>query len=105
MEQSIIADGSKRKLGLDPVVAMSLAGALLFFLISGAVAYFNLRTLRDNNQKIVHSQRKSSFRSTNCFLARKMPKRGSVDFYLRITKNIWHLTILALLAIPPRLDS
>ena len=56
MKQSFVADGSKRELGLDPVVALSLAGALVFFLISGAVAYFNLRTLRDNNQKIVHSQ-------------------------------------------------
>ena len=45
MKQSIIADGSKQRLGLDPVVALSLAGALVFFLISGAVAYFNLQNL------------------------------------------------------------
>ena len=48
-------DISKRRLGLDPVVALSLAGAVVFFLISGAVAYFNLQTLRDDNQRIVHS--------------------------------------------------
>ncbi|PYE42950.1 signal transduction histidine kinase [Rhizobium sp. PP-F2F-G20b] len=46
---------SSLKLGLDPVVAFSLAGALVFFLISGAVAYLNLHTLRDNNDKIVHT--------------------------------------------------
>jgi signal transduction histidine kinase/CheY-like chemotaxis protein/CHASE3 domain sensor protein len=55
MKQNLMPDGSKQRLGLDPVVALSLAGALVFFLISGAIAYFNLQTLRDNNQKIVHS--------------------------------------------------
>ena len=44
-----------RKLGLDPVVAFTLAGALVFFLISGAVAYLNLHTLRANNERIIHS--------------------------------------------------
>jgi CheY-like chemotaxis protein/CHASE3 domain sensor protein len=55
MKQKPAAYISERKLGLDPVVAFSLAGALLFFLVSGAVAYFNLTTLREDNQKIVHS--------------------------------------------------
>jgi CheY-like chemotaxis protein/signal transduction histidine kinase/CHASE3 domain sensor protein len=43
------------KLGLDPVVAFSLAGAIVFFLISGAIAYLNLQTLRQNNERIVHT--------------------------------------------------
>ena len=55
MKRSIIADGSKLKFGLDTGIALGLAGAVVFFLISGGVAYFNLRTLRDDNQKIVHS--------------------------------------------------
>ncbi|TCM53158.1 signal transduction histidine kinase [Rhizobium sp. PP-F2F-G48] len=46
---------SSLKLGLDPVVAFSLAGALVFFLISGAIAYLNLHTLRVNNDRIVHT--------------------------------------------------
>jgi signal transduction histidine kinase/CheY-like chemotaxis protein/CHASE3 domain sensor protein len=45
-----------QKSGMDPGVALSLAGAILFFLISGAVAYNNLQTLRDDSQKLVHSQ-------------------------------------------------
>ena len=44
-----------RKLGLDPVIAFTLAGAVLFFLASGGVAWLNLQTLRENNEKIVHS--------------------------------------------------
>ncbi|KQS75608.1 histidine kinase [Rhizobium sp. Leaf384] len=46
---------SSVKLGLDPVVAFSLAGALVFFMISGAIAYLNLHTLRVNNNRIVHT--------------------------------------------------
>jgi CheY-like chemotaxis protein/CHASE3 domain sensor protein len=46
---------SNRSLGLDPVVAFSLAGALVFFIVSGAIAYLNLQTLRDDNDKIIHS--------------------------------------------------
>jgi CheY-like chemotaxis protein/CHASE3 domain sensor protein len=44
-----------RKSGLDPLVAFGLAAVLVFFLISGAVAYLNVRTLREDNQLIVHS--------------------------------------------------
>jgi len=46
---------SGRSLGLDPIVASSLAGAIIFFVLSGAVAYFNLQTLRSNNDRVVHS--------------------------------------------------
>ncbi|MGA1834325.1 response regulator [Rhizobium wenxiniae] len=46
---------TRRGLGLDPVVGFSLAGAIVFFLISGAFAYINLKTLRENTEAIVHS--------------------------------------------------
>jgi signal transduction histidine kinase/CheY-like chemotaxis protein/CHASE3 domain sensor protein len=35
--------------------ALGLAAVLAFFVVSGAVAYLNIQTLRENNQKIVHS--------------------------------------------------
>jgi signal transduction histidine kinase/CheY-like chemotaxis protein/CHASE3 domain sensor protein len=41
--------------GLDPAVAIGLMCVLVFFAISGVVAYLNLQTLRDDNQKIIHS--------------------------------------------------
>ncbi len=44
-----------RKLGLDPIISLSLAAVLLFLALSGFVAYLNLRTLRADNQKIIHS--------------------------------------------------
>jgi CheY-like chemotaxis protein/signal transduction histidine kinase/CHASE3 domain sensor protein len=55
MKQNKIPDNRGQGLGLDPVVAFGLAGAIVFFLISGVIAYFNLHTLRDDNQRIVHS--------------------------------------------------
>jgi signal transduction histidine kinase/DNA-binding response OmpR family regulator/CHASE3 domain sensor protein len=45
----------KQRSGLEPLAALSLAGVILFLLISGAIAYFNLQTLRDDNQKTIHS--------------------------------------------------
>ena len=54
MKQSAAAASGQRR-GLDPVVALSLGVVLFFFIVTGLVAYFNLRTLRENNQKIVHS--------------------------------------------------
>lgn len=44
-----------QKSGLDAVVALGLAGVLFFFTISAFVAYQNLRTLQEDNQKILHS--------------------------------------------------
>jgi CheY-like chemotaxis protein/signal transduction histidine kinase/CHASE3 domain sensor protein len=55
MNQRLSPQGFERRLGLDPVVAFSLAIAFVFFLASGAVAYFNLKTLRENTDRIIHS--------------------------------------------------
>lgn len=44
-----------RGLGLDPAVAISLLGAIVFFVLSGTVAYLNLQILKENSQKIFHS--------------------------------------------------
>jgi CHASE3 domain sensor protein len=103
MKQSIIAGGSKRELGLDPVVALSLAGAFLFFLISGAVAYFNLRTLRDNNQKIVHSQ-EVIMALGELFSSAQDAETGQRGFLLTNNEKYLEPYKSALLAIPPRLD-
>jgi len=46
---------STRTLGLDPIVAFGLAGAIMFFVVSAAIAYSNLQTLRANNDRVVHS--------------------------------------------------
>jgi signal transduction histidine kinase/DNA-binding response OmpR family regulator/CHASE3 domain sensor protein len=55
MKSSQTTGTATSRLGLDPVVALSLLGALVFFVISGIVAFLNLQTLRDNNDRIVHT--------------------------------------------------
>ncbi|AXV17781.1 histidine kinase (plasmid) [Neorhizobium sp. SOG26] len=48
-------DDPKRTLGLDPAVALGLAGAIIFFLISGFLSYLNLRALEEGNERIVRT--------------------------------------------------
>src|ERR1700754_1462306 len=57
--RSLMKEGSgvqslARRSGLDAVVALGLAGLLFFFTISAYVAYRNLQTLQEDNQKILH---------------------------------------------------
>lgn len=44
-----------RSLGLDPGVALGLAGALIFFVVSGSIAFLNLQALADGNQRIIQT--------------------------------------------------
>ena len=44
-----------QKLGLDLTAGLGLIGVLIFFVLSGLVAYFNIQTLQEDNGKIVHS--------------------------------------------------
>ena len=50
------AANSIKKTDLDPLVAFGLIGVLLFFVISGTLAYVNLHTLREDTQKLSRSQ-------------------------------------------------
>jgi CheY-like chemotaxis protein/signal transduction histidine kinase/CHASE3 domain sensor protein len=55
MNQPSSSAASKQRSGLDPAVALGLATVFIFFIVSGFVAYRNLQTLSEDNQKIVHS--------------------------------------------------
>src|ERR1700759_1660774 len=46
---------SRRISGLDPFTVLGLGVALVFFVLSGLIAYLNLETLRQDNERIVHS--------------------------------------------------
>lgn len=48
---------SRRTLGLDPAVAIGLAAAVIFFLVSGGIAYLNLQALKEGNERIVQTHR------------------------------------------------
>jgi signal transduction histidine kinase/DNA-binding response OmpR family regulator/CHASE3 domain sensor protein len=55
MKQKPAPTAPTRKSGMDPLVSFGLAAVFVFFLISGGIAYLNIRTLWDDNQKIIHS--------------------------------------------------
>jgi signal transduction histidine kinase/DNA-binding response OmpR family regulator/CHASE3 domain sensor protein len=55
MKEGFGVESLARRSGLDAVVALGLAGLLFFFTISAYVAYRNLQTLQEDNQKILHS--------------------------------------------------
>lgn len=55
MNRTIMPKLSKHTLGLDPAVAFGLSGAIVFFLISGFVAYLNLQSLREGSDRIIRT--------------------------------------------------
>ncbi|WP_420963128.1 response regulator [Brucella sp. IR073] len=50
-----MAQISKRSLNLDPAVAIGLAGAIVFFIVSGFVSYLNLQALREGNAAVIQT--------------------------------------------------
>jgi len=55
MKNTPALSAPRRNSGLDPLVSFGLAAVFVFFLFSGGLAYFNIRTLMEDNQMIVHS--------------------------------------------------
>jgi CheY-like chemotaxis protein/signal transduction histidine kinase/CHASE3 domain sensor protein len=96
-------DFSKRTLGLDPPVALGLAAALVFFLISGAVAYFNLQTLREGNQSITYSHDVIVALDELLSMAQDA-ETGQRGFLLTNDERYLDPYEAALRAIPPKLD-
>lgn len=48
---------STRRLGLDPMVAMSLAGVFVFFVLSTLVALYTTQLLRTNNNSVIETHK------------------------------------------------
>ena len=82
---------------------MGLAGAVVFFLISGGVAYFNLRTLRDDNQKIVHSHEVITTLD-ELLSGAQNAETGQRGYLLTNNEKYLEPYNAALIEIPPKLD-
>jgi signal transduction histidine kinase/DNA-binding response OmpR family regulator/CHASE3 domain sensor protein len=94
---------SGRVWGLDPVVAVGLVIVFLFFLVSGVIAYSNVRTLRDDNQQILHSVHVLS--NLNQLLSSAQDaETGQRGFLLTGDDKYLGPYNLALTALPSRLD-
>lgn len=55
MKQSAMPEVTRRTLGLDTMVAFSLLGALVFFVISAAAAFYNLQALSDGSRRVTQT--------------------------------------------------
>jgi CheY-like chemotaxis protein/signal transduction histidine kinase/CHASE3 domain sensor protein len=92
-----------RKSGLDPFVALGLGAALVFFLVSGWVAYLNIQTLREDNQKIVHSHQVIT--TLDGLLSTvKDAETGQRGFLLTNDEHYLEPYNAALLSVTPQLD-
>ena len=57
MTPSLPRSTAFRLQGMDKRTSLALVSVIVFFVVSGFVAYQNVRTIRDNNQKVIQSQR------------------------------------------------
>ncbi|MCY1667178.1 response regulator [Rhizobium sp. SL86] len=57
MHRKGAAANTKGTLGLEPFVAISLAVALLFFILSTAVAVYTTQLLRESNERVIQTHR------------------------------------------------
>jgi len=56
MQSSQSGAALARELSMDKRTAFALAAVIAFFVVSGLIAFLNIRTIREDNQKVVHSQ-------------------------------------------------
>ena len=103
MKHDEVLGNFKRAMGLDTTIALGLIGAVVFFLLSGALAYFNLQTLRVDNQKIIQSHEVITTLD-ELLSGTQDAETGQRGFLL--TKNEKYLEPYnaALMAIPLRID-
>jgi CheY-like chemotaxis protein/signal transduction histidine kinase/CHASE3 domain sensor protein len=103
MKKAVSAGGWSQGLGLDLTVGVALVGVLIFFVISGLVAYFNLETLREDNAKIVHSHQVIA--ALDALLsAAQDAETGQRGFLLTGNDKYLDPYNAALAAIPPKIN-
>ncbi|MER2633123.1 MAG: CHASE3 domain-containing protein, partial [Rhizobiaceae bacterium] len=94
---------SRSLLGLDPAVALGLAGAIVFFLVSGAVAFLNLQSVREGNALVVQTHR--TIVALDQMLSNLQDaETGQRGFLLTGDERYLEPYEAALRAIPPKLD-
>ena len=56
MHPSTPSTAAPRKLNMDKWTSFALGAVIVFFVVSGLIAFLNIRTIKEDNQKVVHSQ-------------------------------------------------
>jgi CheY-like chemotaxis protein/signal transduction histidine kinase/CHASE3 domain sensor protein len=103
MNQMAAVTTPTRKSGMEPLVSLGLAAVLVFFLISGWVAYLNIETLREDNLRIVHSQQVITTLD-NLLSTVQDAETGQRGFLLTNDEHYLEPYNAALLAVTPQLD-
>ena len=103
MNRRAMPKTSKFALGLDTGVAFGLAGAFLFFIVSGFVAYLYLQALREGNENVVQTH--SSIVAFDELLSQVQDaETGQRGFLLTRDERYLAPYNAALRAIPVKLD-
>jgi signal transduction histidine kinase/DNA-binding response OmpR family regulator/CHASE3 domain sensor protein len=103
MKKPSSPDSSVTGLGLDPVVAISLAVAVIFFVISGAVAYFNFEAIRVGNENIAQSHR-AIIALDELLSSVQDAETGQRGFIITNHEKYLEPYHSALITMPPKLD-
>ncbi|MDR3461283.1 MAG: response regulator [Beijerinckiaceae bacterium] len=103
MKQTPTFNPPTRKSGVDPLVAFGLAVVFVFFIVSGGIAYLNVRTLWEDNQMIVHSHQVIAILD-GLLSTVKDAETGQRGYLLTDNERYLEPYNAALLAIPSQLD-
>jgi CheY-like chemotaxis protein/signal transduction histidine kinase/CHASE3 domain sensor protein len=89
---------------MDQRTSIALAAVIVFFVVSGALAYLNIRTIRDGNQKVIQSQQTVTALS-EILSAAQDAETGQRGFLLTGNERYLEPYRAALASIPARLES
>jgi CheY-like chemotaxis protein/CHASE3 domain sensor protein len=89
---------------MDQRTSIALAAVIVFFVVSGALAYLNIRTIRDGNQKVIQSQQTVTALS-DILSAAQDAETGQRGFLLTGNERYLEPYRAALASIPARLES
>ncbi|WP_213947186.1 response regulator [Luteibacter sp. dw_328] len=98
------APRASRSRAMDQRTSIALAAVIVFFVVSGALAYLNIRTIRDGNQKVIQSQQTVTALS-DILSAAQDAETGQRGFLLTGNERYLEPYRGALASIPARLES
>ncbi|WP_198651368.1 response regulator [Dyella sp. C11] len=98
------SSGAFRLQGMDKRTSFALLSVIVFFVVSGFVAYQNVRTIRDDNQKVIQSQ--ETVTALNEILSSVQDaETGQRGFLLTGNERYLEPYRAALASIPARVDT
>ena len=101
---SLKAPRALRTRAMDQRTSLALVAVIVFFVVSGVLAYLNIRTIRDGNQKVIQSQQTVAALS-DILSSAQDAETGQRGFLLTGNERYLEPYRAALASIPARLQS